>query len=57
LIFGNYKVAITVPADHVVAASGECQNYAQVLTAAQKQRFKQAETSKTPVIHRDAGRS
>ena len=50
LIFGNYKVAITVPADHIVAASGECQNYAAVLTATQKQRLKQAETSKTPVI-------
>ena len=50
LIFGNYKVAITVPSDHVVVASGECQNYAQVLTATQKQRLKQAETSKTPVM-------
>ncbi|WP_353722285.1 M1 family metallopeptidase [Dyadobacter sp. 676] len=50
LIFGNYKVAITVPADHIVAASGECQNYAQVLTATQRQRLKQAETSKTPVM-------
>ncbi len=50
LIFGNYKVALTVPADHIVAASGECQNYAQVLTAAQKQRLKKAEGSKTPVI-------
>jgi hypothetical protein len=50
LIFGNYKVAITVPADHVVAASGECQNYAQVLTPTQMQRFNQAKTSKTPVV-------
>jgi predicted secreted protein len=50
LLFGNYKVAITVPSDHVVAASGECQNYAQVLTATQKQRLKKAETSKTPVL-------
>jgi hypothetical protein len=50
LIFGNYKVSITVPADHIVAASGECQNYAQVLTATQKQRLKKAETSKTPVL-------
>ncbi|GAB2794825.1 M1 family metallopeptidase [Rhabdobacter roseus] len=50
LIFGNYKVAITVPADHVVAASGECQNYAQVLTAEQRKRLKQAETAKNPVI-------
>jgi hypothetical protein len=50
LIFGNYKVAITVPDDHIVAASGECQNYAQVLTTDQKNRLKQGETSKTPVI-------
>lgn len=50
LIFGNYKVAITAPADHIIAASGECQNYAQVLSASQKQRLKKAETSKTPVI-------
>lgn len=50
LIFGNYKVAITVPADHVVAASGECQNLDQVLTATQKKRLKQAETAKDPVV-------
>ena len=50
LIFGNYKVAITVPADHVVAASGECQNYAQVLTKDQQQRMNQARNSKTPVV-------
>ncbi|WP_025762984.1 M1 family metallopeptidase [Dyadobacter tibetensis] len=50
LIFGDYKVALTVPSDHVVAASGECQNYNQVLTSTQKQRLKKAETSPTPVI-------
>ena len=50
LIFGNYKVAITVPDDHVVAASGECQNYNQVLTSDQKKRMKDAENSTTPVI-------
>ncbi|RRB03875.1 M1 family metallopeptidase [Larkinella rosea] len=50
LIFGNYKVAITVPNDHVVAASGECQNYKQVLTATQSQRLQKAATSKTPVV-------
>jgi hypothetical protein len=50
LIFGNYKVALTVPNDHVVAATGECQNYAQVLTATQRQRLKQAETAKVPVV-------
>jgi hypothetical protein len=50
LNFGNYKVAITVPNDHVVAATGECQNYAQVLTPTQRQRLKQAETATKPVI-------
>ncbi len=28
LTFGNFKVQMTVPADHVVGATGECQNYA-----------------------------
>ena len=50
LIFGNYKVAITAPNDHVVGSTGECQNYAQVLTPTQLARYKQAETSKTPVM-------
>lgn len=50
LIFGNYKVAITVPNDHIVAASGECQNYNQVLTNNQKKRLKDAESATTPVI-------
>ncbi len=50
LIFGNYKVAVTVPADHVVGATGECQNYKQVLTATQQQRLAKAATSKTPVV-------
>ena len=50
LIFGNYKVEITVPGDHVVAASGECQNYSQVLTSTQKKRLKEAENAKDPVV-------
>jgi hypothetical protein len=50
LIFGNYKVAITAPADHVVGATGECQNYKQVLTATQQQRMAKAANSKTPVV-------
>jgi len=49
LTFGNFKVAMTVPADHVVLATGEGQNYAQVLTAAQQKRWAQAQTSKEPV--------
>lgn len=50
LIFGNYKVAITAPSDHIVGATGECQNYKQVLSATQQKRLAQAATSKTPVV-------
>lgn len=49
LTFGNYDVDITVPADHLVASTGECQNYPQVLTPAQLQRWQQAQTAKEPV--------
>jgi hypothetical protein len=42
LIFGNYKVAITAPSDHVVGATGELQNPAQVLTATQQKRWNEA---------------
>jgi len=49
LTFGNYKVQMTVPADHVVGATGECQNYAQVLTPAQLARWTKAQTAKEPV--------
>jgi hypothetical protein len=50
LPFGDYEVNITVPADHVVAATGECQNYASILTADQKKRLEQARKSDVPVI-------
>ncbi|WP_460671038.1 M1 family metallopeptidase [Larkinella ripae] len=49
LIFGNYKVAITVPSDHIVGSTGECLNYKQVLTPTQFQRLQKAATSKTPL--------
>jgi hypothetical protein len=49
LTFGNYKVQMTVPADHIVGSTGECMNYTQVLTPAQQARWKQAQTSKEPV--------
>jgi hypothetical protein len=49
LTFGNFKVAITVPADHVVMATGECQNYQQVLSAAQLARWQKAQTAKDVV--------
>jgi len=49
LTFGNFKVQMTVPADHVVGSTGECQNYAQVLTPAQLGRWQKAQTSREPV--------
>jgi hypothetical protein len=49
LTFGNYKVAITVPSDHVVMATGTCQNYPAVLSPAQLARWNKAQTSAEPV--------
>ena len=46
LTFGNYKVQMTVPADHIVGATGECQNYAQLLTSAQLARWQKAQSTK-----------
>src|SRR5258705_1168268 len=46
LTFGNFKVQMTVPADHVIGATGECQNYAQVLSPAQMARWQKAQTAK-----------
>jgi len=50
LEFGDYDVEITVPADHIVASTGELQNAGEVLTAAQRERLKQARTAKKPVV-------
>ncbi len=49
LTFGNFKVQMTVPADHVIGATGECQNYQQVLSPSQYARLQKAQTSKEPV--------
>jgi len=49
LTFGNFSVQMTVPADHVVMATGQCQNYAQVLSPAQLNRWNQAQNAKEPV--------
>jgi hypothetical protein len=48
LEFGNYKVRLTVPDDHLVAATGALQNPGEVLTAIQRERLKtaQGETKK-----------
>ena len=51
LAFGNYEVALTVPADHIVGATGVLQNPTQVLTAAQQERFSKAKTTyDNPII-------
>lgn len=42
LTFGNYKVRITVPADHIVGASGWLQNPKEVLSKEQLERFEKA---------------
>ena len=49
LTFGNFKVQMTVPADHVIMATGQCQNYDQVLTAGQLKRWNEAQNAKEPV--------
>ncbi len=49
LAFGNFKVNINVPADHVVGATGLCQNYNQTLSAAQLKRWNQAQNTKEPI--------
>lgn len=49
LVFGNYNVQISLPADHVVLGTGQCLNYNQVLSAAQLARWNQAQTAKEPV--------
>ena len=45
LAFGNYAVSLTVPADHIVAATGMVQNPTEVLTPEQITRFEKAKTS------------
>ena len=51
LAFGNYEVDITVPADHLVAATGSLQNESEVLTKAQQKRFDEARKAfEQPVI-------
>ncbi|GAB3870908.1 M1 family metallopeptidase [Hymenobacter segetis] len=50
LPFGDYKVSITAPADHIVGATGTLQNAAQVLTSTQQKRWEQAKSATKPVL-------
>jgi hypothetical protein len=49
LAFGNFKVKMTVPADHLVCSTGECQNYQQVLSPAQYSRWQKAQSTTEPI--------
>ncbi len=57
LTFGNFNVKMTVPADHVIGATGQCQNYQQVLTPAQYARWHTGPDGKGTRRDRYAGRS
>ncbi|WP_221033138.1 M1 family metallopeptidase [Actomonas aquatica] len=50
LEFGDYDVTLTVPDDHIVAATGALQNPTDVLTATQQQRLIEAQTADRPVF-------
>ncbi|MEM6262938.1 MAG: M1 family metallopeptidase [Bacteroidota bacterium] len=51
LTFGNFKVKLTVPADHVVASTGTLQNAKEILTATQRKRMEQAKSAtENPVM-------
>ncbi len=51
LAFGDYKVKITVPADHIIASTGSLMNPQDVLTKTEQERFNKAKASfDKPVI-------
>jgi hypothetical protein len=50
LSFGNYEVALTVPADHIVGSTGVLQNPDAVLSAEQKARLEKSKTATEPVM-------
>jgi hypothetical protein len=50
LPFGDYRVKITVPADHIIAATGVLQNPKEVLTPQQQALFEQSRDAEKPVI-------
>jgi hypothetical protein len=54
LEYGDYDYSITAPANHIVVASGDLQNAAEVLTANQLKRIDEAKKSNKTVIIRSA---
>ena len=49
LTFGNFKVNMNVPADHIVASTGSGKNFSEVLTAEQFARWQKAQNTKEPI--------
>lgn len=49
LVFGNYKVTMNVPADHIVASTGVGKNFEEVLSSTQLARWKQSQSATEPV--------
>jgi hypothetical protein len=49
LAFGNYRVKMTVPADHLICSTGECQNYQQVLSPERFKRWQLAQKATEPL--------
>lgn len=54
LEFGNYRVEIDAPADHIVVAGGELLNPNEVWTSTQLSRYKQAFESEKTIMIRSA---
>ncbi|MEP7195190.1 MAG: M1 family metallopeptidase [Saprospiraceae bacterium] len=42
LAFGDFDVEMDVPSDHIIASTGECQNYKDVLSKKQYERYEKA---------------
>lgn len=49
LTFGNFIVKMTLPDDYVVGSTGECLNYPTMLSAAELDRWKQAQNAEEPM--------
>ncbi len=50
LEFGDFDVSLTVPFDHIVAATGELQNADEALSSTQRERLRQARTAAQPIL-------
>ncbi len=49
LTFGDFEVSMTLPSDFIVGSTGECQNYEEVLSPTQLERWTQAQNAEEPV--------